>query len=137
MAYDVTYRVEEGLIVIRALEPFSWMLALKMAREALALARRHGVMRILYDVRRSPNGESIVGNHRIAYGNLLSLGVPRGFRAAILAAPEDHSYDMVVSLCLNAGVDVMLFREEHRAMTWLEERPTLDAAGSVPPRVSP
>lgn len=137
MAYDVTYWEGEGLIVIRSREPFSWMLALKMAREALALARKNGVKRILYDVRQSPNGESIVGNYRIAYGNLLSLGVPRGIRAAILAAPDDHSYDMVATLCLNAGVDVMLFREEHRAMTWLQERLPMDAGSPGPPRVNP
>jgi hypothetical protein len=95
--------------------------ALAAAGRALLLAAEHGIHRFLFDARRCRNPASVISNYNFAYRSLTALHVPVAVRAAILVAPEDHSYDLVETLCLNAGYSVKLFREEAEALAWLKE----------------
>jgi len=122
MGFEVTSCEADRYIRITAWEPFVEEEAMQAAREALALGARLGVRVFLYDARQSPNMKSILTNYRVAYHELRALDIDPGASAAILVSPDDHSYDVVETLCRNAGYNIRLFRKEGAAVFWIKER---------------
>ncbi len=78
-----------------------------------------GIKRILNDVRGVSDEMGILNGYEYAYKDVITLGLPMGIRAAILADEGDHTHDFQETVARNAGYFVKVFYSFERAVDWL------------------
>ena len=119
MSYTISLAPSGDYIVVTVEGRLTAKIAAKYTAEAHRKAAETGVNCFLIDVRQAVNVETAVSNYDYAYREMPKLKLDPRARAALLAAPADHSHDFVETVIRNAGFDVRLFRDESAALRWL------------------
>jgi hypothetical protein len=119
MSFTVT--VPEGAPYVLATvdEPYTRDLSFEVALRAKKLGELLGLRRVFFDLRRSPNVESVLSNYEFVHRDMPPAGFDRSARIAILVAQGDHSHDFVETAMVNAGYVVRIFRDEAQVVPWL------------------
>lgn len=119
MNYEISFSADQGVVRINVYESITGQLELSFAEEAIAAAKRNGVLRYLADVRGVPTVASPSEQYTLAYEDMKRLGLDRASRIAILVGQGDHSHDFVGMVFRNAGYVCQLFAHEDDARDWL------------------
>lgn len=120
MEYQIQLSEDRRYILITVKGDINRQIAFKIDQEAHNLGREIGVNRYLMDVREARNTDSVVDQYEFAYRDLqCSEEIDRFARVALLTAPEDHSHDFIVTVCVNAGLNVSHFTDLEKAIRYL------------------
>ncbi len=103
---------------------------------AHAFGRERGLSRYLVDVRLCPNSDTVSNNLSFVYEDMLTPGIDRGARVAILTEAADHSHDLPEAVSRVVGLDVTLFNdlalaEKHLMSGGERHRESPDRAGWI------
>ena len=120
MEYQIIPFQDRRYILITVKGEINRRIAMQINQEAHQLGREIGVNRYLMDLREARNTDSVVDQYEFAYHDMQrSEEIDRYARVALLAAPEDHSHDFIVTVCVNAGLNVSLFTDPEQAERFL------------------
>jgi hypothetical protein len=124
MKYELSLAASGKYVICQVFEPVTTEFALEFGKAAVDASHQHRVYRQLYDVRAVRNVASVHHNYDFAYKDMERLELDNTNRAAILVDPTDRSHDFVEIVSRNAGYNVRVFIDMHRAVAWLEEEAT-------------
>jgi hypothetical protein len=96
-------------------------LAERLSLEANHLARKNNTNLFFYDLRNSVNKESINSNYIFAKDNVKRIEPDFSNKIAWLVNQNDKSHDFVETVLRNSGHNVLIFRDEEAALSWLLE----------------
>ncbi|MFC1816812.1 hypothetical protein ACFL0M_12975 [Thermodesulfobacteriota bacterium] len=105
---------------VRVNVPLVKELALSFTRDAIQLAKKHGIDAILLDVRGQRTVDGVYNQYDYAC-KLQELGMTPWTRIAVLADPDDNSHDFFETVTRNRGFHFQLFRDELKAHDWLRK----------------
>jgi len=120
MDYQVTMADSGRYVLVKVQVPMTSAVGVQCGALAARLGAETGVNRYLFDLRDSPNVQTIVDNYEFAYREMPDFGFSRQSRSALLVRPDDRSHDFIETAFLNAGYLVKLFRDAAAAIAWLE-----------------
>jgi hypothetical protein len=122
MAMDYEVRLGDGerYVLIRVFVPMDSATGVRVGADAVRLGAEHSVEKFLFDLRASPNVQSIVDNYEFAHKEIGGFGFPLTSRSAFLVRPDDKSHDFINTAFYNAGYVTRLFADEAAAIAWLE-----------------
>jgi hypothetical protein len=109
--------------VIKVFVAMTSAIGVRCGTEAIGLGAEHRIDRFLFDLRDSPNQQSVVDNYEFAHKEIALFGFPKHSRSAFLVRPDDRSHDFITTAFFNAGYVVRLFSDEAAAIAWLEKDP--------------
>jgi hypothetical protein len=121
MDYQITPSEDRLYIVITVQGEINRQIAMHINQKAHEMGKETGVNRYLMDLRESRNSDSVVDQYEFAYRDMQStVEIDRYARVALLVAPEDHSHDFIVTVCVNSGLNVALFTDMQQAIHFLK-----------------
>ena len=118
MKYELTV-ADNNYLIIKSFVPMTTQFGRDCGPEMMKLSTANGINKFMFDLRRTPNVQSVTKNIDFAYNELPAFGFPKVSRSAFLVSPDDSSHDFITSVFLKAGYDVKLFTEEDAALQWL------------------
>jgi hypothetical protein len=121
MDYQVSLAANGRYILIKVLVPMTSAVGVRCGTDAVSLGAENKVERFLFDLRESPNVQSVVHNYQFAHKEITSFGFQTTSRSAFLVRPDDRSHDFIDTAFYNAGYVTKLFTDEAAAITWLEQ----------------
>jgi hypothetical protein len=126
MDYEVVIANSGRYVLIKVLVPMTGAIGVRCGTDAYRLGVERKVNAYLFDLRDSPNVQSVVDNYEFAHQEIADFGFPKSSRSAFLVRPDDHSHDFINTAFFNAGYVTKLFTDEASAVSWLEkESPSL------------
>jgi hypothetical protein len=129
MDYEVSLAQGGRHILVKVLVPMTSATGVRCGTDAVRLGSEKKVDRYLFDLRNSPNVQSVVDNYEFAHKEIMEFGFPKSSRSAFLVRPDDSSHDFINTAFYNAGCVTRLFTDEAAAIAWLgEETPPSMAA---------
>ena len=117
--YLISIADNRNYIIIKYLVPMTTELALKSGPELQRIANENHIKRYLFDMRESPNIQSVTDNYFYANQDIQTFDFPRDSRSAFLVEPSDRSHDFITTAFKNAGYLVDKFTTEDEAVKWL------------------
>lgn len=117
--YMISIAENRNYIIIRYLVPMSTNVALTSGPELRQLSDENDIKRFLFDMRESPNIQSVTYNYQFAYQKIQTFDFPRNSLSAFLIQPLDNSHDFITTAFENAGYTVAKFVTEDEAIKWL------------------
>lgn len=117
--YVISIAENRNYIIIKYLVPMSTQVALTSGPELKQLSDENNIKRFLFDMRESPNIQSVTNNYLFAYQKIQTFDFPRNSLSAFLIKPLDHSHDFITTAFENAGYSVAKFVSENEAIEWL------------------
>lgn len=120
MDYQVSLAGSGRYILIKVLVPMTSAVGARCGAEAISLGSEKNVDRFLFDLRDSPNVQSVVDNYQFAHKEITAFGFPTRSRSAFLVRPDDQSHDFINTAFYNAGYVTKMFTDEAAAIAWLE-----------------
>jgi hypothetical protein len=123
MDYQVSMATSGRYVLIKVLVPMTGAIGVRCGTDASRLGAEKKVDAYLFDLRDSPNVQSVVDNYEFAHQELADFGFPKKSRSAFLVRPNDHSHDFINTAFFNAGYVTRLFTDEASAVSWLETEP--------------
>jgi hypothetical protein len=123
MDYQVSIAGSGRHILIKVLVPMTGAVGVRCGTEACRLGAEKKVDAYLFDVRDSPNVQSVIDNYEFAHQEISGFGFPKSSRSAFLVRPDDRSHDFISTAFFNAGYVTKLFTDEASAISWLETEP--------------
>lgn len=120
MDFEVSMASSGRYILIKVLVPMTSGTGVRCGHEATRLGLAKKVDRYLFDMRDSPNVQSVVDNYEFAHKETADFGFPKSSRSAFLVRPDDKSHDFINTAFYNAGYVTKLFTDEAAAIAWLE-----------------
>jgi len=120
MNYSISISDNGKYIIVKILDSVTSELARLFSEDAKNLGNEKGIDRFLFDVRQSPNINSVLRNYIYVYSDMEKLELSKTARSAILTNPDDESHDFIETLSKSAGYNVRLFNNEKLAIDWLE-----------------
>ena len=121
MDYDVSLPDGGRYILIKIFVPMTSEIGRRCGTDASRLGDEKKVNRYLFDLRDSPNIQSVAQNYDFAYSELADFGFSRNSLSALLVRPNDRSHDFIETAFRNAGYPVKLFTDEVSAISWIEK----------------
>lgn len=121
MDYDVSLAGSGRYILIRVRVPMTSAVGVQCGADAVRLGSENQVDRFLFDLRDSPNVQSVVDNYEFAHKEITNFGFPMTSRSAFLVRPDDQSHDFINTAFYNAGYVTRMFIDDAEAIAWLEE----------------
>jgi hypothetical protein len=118
--YQVSLSSSKRHILIKVLVPMTSAIGVRCGTEAIRLGAEKKVNGYLFDLRDSPNVQTVVENYEFAHREIADFGFPRNARSAFLVRPGDRSHDFINTAFFNAGYVTQLFTDEAAAVSWLE-----------------
>jgi hypothetical protein len=119
MDYTISIAENRNYIIIKYLVPITTKVSLKSGPELMRHATENNIRRFLFDMRDSPNIQSVTDNYYFANQDIQTFSFPRGSYSAFLIAPSDNSHDFITTAFMNAGYVVSKFVNEDEAVKWL------------------
>ena len=120
MDYRVSLSENGRHVLIQVLAPMTSEVGHRCGTEAARLAAEKQVDRYFFDLRNSPNVQTVVDNYEFAYTEMADFGFPRNSRSVLLVRPDDASHDFIETAFFNAGYRVKKFTDPAVAVAWLE-----------------
>jgi hypothetical protein len=123
MDYLVSLAGGGRYVLIKVLVPMTSAIGIRCGTDAVRLGSEENVDRFLFDLRDSPNVQSVVDNYEFAHKEITKFGFPMTSRSAFLVRPDDKSHDFINTAFYNAGYVTRMFADEAAAIAWLEQEP--------------
>ena len=120
MDYHISVSGNNNYIIIKLNAPMTAGLGRRCGTDAAELGKKNNMDRYLFDLRGSPNVETVQSNYEFAYSDMADFGFPRGSRSALLTDPDDESHNFLETLFLNAGYIVKVFSDIDNAIAWIQ-----------------
>jgi hypothetical protein len=121
MDYQVSLANSGRYILIKVLVPMTSAVGVRCGSDAVSLGLAKNVVRFLFDLRNSPNVQSVVDNYEFAHKEIAAFGFPASSRSAFLVRPDDKSHDFIDTAFFNSGFVTKMFTDEASAIAWLEQ----------------
>lgn len=121
MDFEVSVANSGRYILVKVFVPMTSATGVRCGNDAARLGLERKVDRYLFDMRDSPNVQSVVDNYEFAHKEITDFGFPKNSRSAFLVRPNDKSHDFINMAFYNAGYVTKLFTAEAAAIAWLEE----------------
>lgn len=121
MDYQVSLADSGRYILIKVLVPMTSAVGARCGADAVRFGAERKIDRFLFDLRDSPNVQSIVDNYEFAHKEITVFGFPTTSRSAFLVRPDDKSHDFINTAFYNAGYVTRMFVDESEAIAWLEQ----------------
>lgn len=121
MDFEVSLAGGGRYILIKVFVPMTSATGVRCGNDAARLGLEKKVDSYLFDMRDSPNVQSVVDNYEFAHQEMTDFGFPKSSRSAFLVRPDDNSHDFINTAFYNAGYVTRLFTDEAAALAWLEE----------------
>jgi hypothetical protein len=121
MDYQVSLAASGRYILIKVLVPMTSAVGVRCGADAVRVGAEKQVDRFLFDLRDSPNVQSVVDNYEFAHKEIANFGFPMTSRSAFLVRPDDKSHDFINTAFYNAGYVTRMFIDEAEAIAWLEQ----------------
>jgi hypothetical protein len=121
MDYQVSLDAGGRYILIKVLVPMTSAVGVRCGTDAVGLGSENNVERFLFDLRDSPNVQSVVDNYQFAHKEIADFGFPTSSRSAFLVRPDDQSHEFINTAFYNAGYVTRMFIDEAEAVAWLEQ----------------
>ena len=123
MDFQVSVAGSGRYVLIKVLVPMTSAVGASCGIDASRLGAEKKIDGYLFDLRDSPNVQTVVDNYVFAHRKIDELQFPKGSRSAFLVRPDDKSHDFINTAFHNAGFVTKLFTDEASAVSWLEEEP--------------
>ena len=123
MDYQVSVADGGRYILIRVFVPMTSAIGVRCGVDASRLGVEKKMNSYLFDLRDSPNAQSVVDNYEFAHGEIADFGFPKSSRSAFLVRSDDRSHDFINTAFFNAGYITKLFTDETSAVSWLDKEP--------------
>ncbi|HTY02941.1 MAG TPA: hypothetical protein VMC81_04345 [Rhodocyclaceae bacterium] len=107
-------------IVIKVLVPMTSELGMRAGPDAARLGAERKLSAYLFDLRDSPNVQSVIDNYEFVHKDIPKSDFPRDSRNAFLVRPDDKSHEFISMVFANAGYMTKTFTDEASAVAWLE-----------------
>lgn len=120
MDYEVRLADSGRHVRVTVYVPMTSATGVRVGADAVRLGAEMKVEKFLFDLRGSPNVQSIVDNYEFAHKEIGGFGFPLTSRSAFLVRPDDKSHDFINTAFFNAGYVTRLFTDEAEAIAWLE-----------------
>jgi hypothetical protein len=91
----------------------------KIAEEVDIIGKKNNIDRMLFDVRKVRNIESIKPNYEFAFHSLPDPQDYQFKRVAYLVSPHDRSHSVIVGFLQPRGFNIREFYSEKEAVSWL------------------
>jgi hypothetical protein len=121
MDYQVSLAAGGRYILIKVMVPMTSAVGARCGADAVRLGTEKNIERFLFDLRDSPNVQSMVDNYEFAHKEIADFGFPKSSRSAFLVRPDDRSHDFIDTALFNAGYVTKMFIDEATAIAWLEQ----------------
>jgi hypothetical protein len=121
MDYHVSLAAGGRYILIKVMVPMTSAVGARCGADAVRLGAERNVEKFLFDLRDSPNVQSMVDNYEFAHKEIADFGFPKSSRSAFLVRPDDLSHDFIDTALFNAGYVTKMFIDEAAAIAWLEQ----------------
>jgi hypothetical protein len=119
--YAVSLADSGRYVLIKVFVPITNEIGRRCGTDASRLGDEKNVNRYLFDLRDSPNVQTVAHNYDFAYREMASFGFSRRSCSALLVRPNDRSHDFIETAFRNAGYVVRLFSDEASAIAWIEK----------------
>lgn len=120
MEYEVRLADSGRYVRVTVYVPMTSAMGVRVGADAVRLGAEQKVEKFLFDLRGSPNVQSVVDNYEFAHKEVGGFGFPLTSRSAFLVRPDDKSHDFITTAFYNAGYVTKLFTDEAVAIAWLE-----------------
>lgn len=121
MDYQISPAASARYILIKVLVPMTSAVGVRCGTDAVRAGAEKNIDRFLFDLRDSPNVQSVVDNYEFAHKEITNFGFPMSSRSAFLVRPDDKSHDFINTAFYNAGYVTRMFTDELAAVAWLEQ----------------
>jgi len=121
MGYEISISENGKYIHVRVDVKISAEIAKEFAEAAIREAKKNNLLRILVDVRKSPNITSSLEKYTLAYEEMSRFELDRNTMIAVLISPEDKSHSFIETVFLNAGYNCRIFSDKKAAIAWFEK----------------
>ena len=119
MDYKISVAENRNYIIIKYYVPISTEISLKSGPELMRYATENDIKRFLFDMRESPNIQSVTENYYFANQDIQTFNFPRSSVSAFVIQPLDNSHNFITTAFKNAGYTVAQFANEDEAVKWL------------------
>lgn len=119
MDFTITLSENGKYIIGKLFGQLNREMAQQLAKEYVKIINSTGIMRILNDVRGVTDKMGILGGYLYAYEDVISIGLSRNIRAAIVSDENDDSHNFQETVANNAGYNVRVFHSIDQAVKWL------------------
>ena len=120
-SYEVSLPEGASWVLVRVYRPVSFDVGRGMMKEAIGLAKRHGLSSFLHDVTGAPSILNATEQYQFAHFDLKDFGFDQNSKKAILVSEGDTTRDFMVTVLRNAGYNCRLFTSRAEAIRWLSQ----------------
>ena len=121
MDYEIMTSEDKSYILVCTYKPISRQMIFEINQKVVKQAETSSIIKFLYDVRNSPNDESVMNNYNIAYEDAKTVGFGRTAKIAVLHNQDDSSHEFVMTVAKNSGYNFRLFISKQDVVAWLAE----------------
>jgi hypothetical protein len=122
MEYSITPESTGKYIVIKVKGALAQQDSMQIITEAAEVGAKLGIQQYLMDVTEAVHSWPLGQDYMFVNQDLQNqIKFDRRARTAVLVSPEDTSHDFILTVAMNAGLNLHVFRDRQEALAFLED----------------
>jgi hypothetical protein len=120
--YSITPESCGKYIVIKIKGTLQRQDSMEIITKAFEVGAELGIQQYLMDVTEASHSWALGQDYMFVNQDLQNqIKFDRSARTAVLVSPEDHSHDFILTVAMNAGLNIHVFRDEQEALAFLQD----------------